>query len=344
VIFRRASFVLPGSRRLGEGMRMRKVASAAVLLSATAFLCIGLARAAGAQSASPTASAAAKTCADFKTQAEAQSYFNSKGGSKTNNVDNLDPNRNGIACEGLPGTPSASATPTPASTAAPAAGEIPFQATAANDTLTASSHGLSSGQSVTVTSRSGVALPAGLSSGGAYFVINPTTTTFQLATSSGGTAIDLTSDGGGLVKTRALGNTGIFSDIMAMSGLSLLEAGVALSLLSERIRSRGKRVPMLVLKRLAKASRQGRNEVELADDLYIVRKAPGAPRVAPPKRDEPARKTPRRPSVVFTPPIDNGSRANVAPVHDVGDEWTAAVTLDDAGRDEADWPYFTPPA
>jgi hypothetical protein len=46
------------------------------------------------------------TCADFKTQPEAQKWFDDHGGSKENNVANLDPNRNGIACEGLPGTPS----------------------------------------------------------------------------------------------------------------------------------------------------------------------------------------------------------------------------------------------
>ena len=188
--------------------RMRKVASVAVLATSTALLVIGIARAATAQTASPTASpaTAAKTCADFKTQSEAQTYFTSKGGSKTNNIDNLDPNRNGIACEGLPGTPSTGASPTPA----PAA------------TATA----------------------------------------------------------------RPLPNNGVFSDIMAMSGLSLLEAGIALSLVSERIRSRGKRVPLVVLKMLAKAARKGRNEVALTDDLYIVRKPSPAP-ATPQQIDEP---------------------------------------------------------
>lgn len=40
-----------------------------------------------------------KDCADFPSQVAAQAYFLSKGGSKTNNVDNLDANHNGIACE-----------------------------------------------------------------------------------------------------------------------------------------------------------------------------------------------------------------------------------------------------
>lgn len=44
-----------------------------------------------------------KDCKDFSTQAEAQAYFNSKGGSATNNVDRLDGNdHDGKVCESLP--------------------------------------------------------------------------------------------------------------------------------------------------------------------------------------------------------------------------------------------------
>ncbi len=44
-----------------------------------------------------------KDCADFQTQAEAQAYFNSKGGSASNNVDRLDGNdHDGRVCESLP--------------------------------------------------------------------------------------------------------------------------------------------------------------------------------------------------------------------------------------------------
>jgi micrococcal nuclease len=42
-------------------------------------------------------------CADFRTQAEAQRYFDSRGGSETNNVDNLDgEDGDGRVCETLP--------------------------------------------------------------------------------------------------------------------------------------------------------------------------------------------------------------------------------------------------
>ncbi|MCL4366080.1 thermonuclease family protein [Patescibacteria group bacterium] len=43
-----------------------------------------------------------KDCKDFKTQAEAQAYFNSKGGSASNNVDRLDADSDGKVCESLP--------------------------------------------------------------------------------------------------------------------------------------------------------------------------------------------------------------------------------------------------
>lgn len=50
----------------------------------------------------PAPSSGDKNCSDFKTQKEAQDYFNSKGGSASNNVDGLDADHDGIACESLP--------------------------------------------------------------------------------------------------------------------------------------------------------------------------------------------------------------------------------------------------
>lgn len=43
-----------------------------------------------------------KDCANFTYQEDAQSYFTSGGGSRFNNVDNLDADGNGFACEALP--------------------------------------------------------------------------------------------------------------------------------------------------------------------------------------------------------------------------------------------------
>ena len=53
-----------------------------------------------ALSAAPAALAQAdKDCVDFSSQAEAQAYFEANGGSPTNNVDNLDADHDGQACE-----------------------------------------------------------------------------------------------------------------------------------------------------------------------------------------------------------------------------------------------------
>lgn len=40
-----------------------------------------------------------RNCADFATQADAQAFFLAHGGSPVRNVDNLDANHNGVACE-----------------------------------------------------------------------------------------------------------------------------------------------------------------------------------------------------------------------------------------------------
>jgi hypothetical protein len=45
------------------------------------------------------AQGADKDCVDFSSQAEAQAYFEAHGGSPTNNVDNLDADHDGQACE-----------------------------------------------------------------------------------------------------------------------------------------------------------------------------------------------------------------------------------------------------
>lgn len=49
----------------------------------------------------PQLTSADKDCKDFSNHSEAQAYFNSKGGSASNNVDDLDRDRDGLACESL---------------------------------------------------------------------------------------------------------------------------------------------------------------------------------------------------------------------------------------------------
>ena len=49
----------------------------------------------------PVDSGVKHTCSDFATHAQAQAYFVSKGGSPSNDVDGLDRDHDGIACENL---------------------------------------------------------------------------------------------------------------------------------------------------------------------------------------------------------------------------------------------------
>lgn len=65
------------------------------------------------------------------------------------------------------------------------------------DTITSQAHGLTANQPVSVSLRSPGSLPAPLVQGVRYFAVGVTTDTFQLALTSGGSAIDLTTQGSG---------------------------------------------------------------------------------------------------------------------------------------------------
>lgn len=54
-----------------------------------------------------------KDCSDFATQPDAQVFFNAHGGSAASNVDDLDADHDGIACEALPGSPADNTPSTP---------------------------------------------------------------------------------------------------------------------------------------------------------------------------------------------------------------------------------------
>lgn len=71
-----------------------------------------------------------------------------------------------------------------------------FTADAGTDTMTRTSHGLTNSTVVFVTN-SGGALPAGLVDYTEYYIVNAAANTFQLAFSSGGAAINFTSNGTG---------------------------------------------------------------------------------------------------------------------------------------------------
>ncbi len=67
---------------------------------------------------------------------------------------------------------------------------------ATSDIITASSHGLSDGNIIFVTTTG--TLPAGLSVNTPYYVRDSTTNTFKVSTSAGGSAVDITSTGSGV--------------------------------------------------------------------------------------------------------------------------------------------------
>lgn len=69
---------------------------------------------------------------------------------------------------------------------------------AVSDTITSNGHNLSNGDVLILTTSN--TLPAGLSTGTPYYVINKTTNTFELSATSGGAAIDITDTGTGTHK------------------------------------------------------------------------------------------------------------------------------------------------
>lgn len=75
--------------------------------------------------------------------------------------------------------------------------------TATDDLITITSHGLANGDTVVFDGDGTIA--GGLSKSTTYYVINSNTNTFKVASTSGGTAINLTSDSTGSLSSTAIG-------------------------------------------------------------------------------------------------------------------------------------------
>lgn len=73
-----------------------------------------------------------------------------------------------------------------------------FTAAAATDTLTSYGHGRANDERVVVAAAPGSPLPTGLAEDTVYWVVGAAADTFQLSTTMGGGAIDLTADGEGI--------------------------------------------------------------------------------------------------------------------------------------------------
>lgn len=70
---------------------------------------------------------------------------------------------------------------------------LPASANAADNTIYAPGHGFTNGDRVALTTIDGGAMPGGLTEGVLYYVVAATTDSFQVAATSGGAAIALTS-------------------------------------------------------------------------------------------------------------------------------------------------------
>jgi hypothetical protein len=86
-------------------------------LAAVTALASGIPNAGARPLSPPRAVVAGINCSDFGNQAAAQRYFDQHGGSPTNNVEGLDRDHDGVACESLPcpcsGPGTGGATPPP---------------------------------------------------------------------------------------------------------------------------------------------------------------------------------------------------------------------------------------
>lgn len=80
-----------------------------------------------------------------------------------------------------------------------------FTAVASTDVFTASSHGMANGDKVAFCPDTNLTLPTGITAYTTYYVINTATNTFQISTTPGGSAVNLTADGAGkFIKVKGL--------------------------------------------------------------------------------------------------------------------------------------------
>ena len=92
--------------------------------------------------------------------------------------------------------------------------QFAFTALASSDTVSAPGTAYTTNQTLVLFAGAGAVLPSPLVSGTVYYVTNPVGSTFQLAATSGGAVIDLTSDGAGVVQLIVLesfGSQGTFT-------------------------------------------------------------------------------------------------------------------------------------
>jgi len=77
---------------------------------------------------------------------------------------------------------------------------FPFYAANSGDLFTTDAHGYSNGDQVYVHAVSGSSLPTGIAEGTRYYIISVSGDTYQLSTTSGGSAIAISTDGAGMIQ------------------------------------------------------------------------------------------------------------------------------------------------
>ncbi len=72
---------------------------------------------------------------------------------------------------------------------------------------------------------------------------------------------------------QELPENGAATGVMALSGLSLLEMGYGMTLLSKRLGVRRRALPLYLMRRVMRAASHGEKRVQVADDLYLVHRS-----------------------------------------------------------------------
>jgi hypothetical protein len=78
--------------------------------------------------------------------------------------------------------------------------------------------------------------------------------------------------------SSSLPQNGAETGVIALSGLSLLEAGYGLTLASKRLGIRRRSIPLYLMRRMINAAERGTDRVEITDGVYLVHRSALEPR------------------------------------------------------------------
>lgn len=129
--------------------------------------------------------------------------------------------------------------------------------------------------------------------------------------------------------TGTLPQNGAETGVIALSGLSLLEAGYGLTLASKRLGIRRRAIPLYLVRKFAHAARRGEGQIEVGQDMYLVHRSVLDTRVAPrppvPEVDEEALADEL--SLFASEPQDERTSINGSSVNGSAAHFTAATNV-----------------